>query len=62
MYKKNTKIKKQSENSIIHLQMVLSLIHIYGRNCSLRYGRSEGDYGTGVEVAEGDVEKAAVDT
>jgi len=34
----------------------------HGRNCSLRYGRSEGDYGTGVEAAEGDVEKAAVDT
>jgi len=34
----------------------------HGRNCSLRYGRSEDDYGTGVEVAEGDVEKAAVDT
>jgi hypothetical protein len=34
----------------------------HGRNRSLRYGRSEDDYGTGVEVAEGDVEKAAVDT
>jgi len=26
------------------------------------YGRSEGDYGTGVEDAEGDAEEAAVDT
>ena len=26
------------------------------------YGRSEDDYGSGVEDAEGDVEEAAVDT
>jgi hypothetical protein len=34
----------------------------YTSDIQVVYGRSEGDYGTGVEDAEGDVEEAAVDT
>ena len=48
--------------SLIHTSFAPALFISEAKVCLPSWGRSEGDYGRGLEDAEGDAEEAAVDT